>query len=186
MLPNYLSQCPHNTSMYNVDCDLFSAHLKENGFQLMLTHAPTGCDVMREVFWNKEKYMLCSLQRCIPSGNFSTCLMIFEIATDDHTTIPKLAYELGSSTSPNFSSSRQFATYSFHLQWVLSVKSTVDNTFPKLYNHITTFKSAEIGHWRGRHVVANLFGTDDYECLCSECPKDFRTLLSQIDIRNFK
>jgi hypothetical protein len=112
--------------------------------------------------------------------------MIFEIATDDHTTIPKLAYELGSSTSPNFSSSRQFATYSFHLQWVLSVKSTVDNTFPKLYNHITMFKSAEIGHWRGRHVVANLFGTDDYECLCSECPKDFRTLLSQIDIRNFK
>jgi hypothetical protein len=111
--------------------------------------------------------------------------MIFEVATDDYTTIPKLAHELGSSTSPNFSSSRQFATYSFSLQWDLSVKR-IDDTFPKLYKHITTFKNAEIGHWQGRHTVSILFGTDDYEDLCSECPKDFRALLSQIDIRKFK
>jgi hypothetical protein len=181
MLPSYLSQCQHNANMYEVDCDLFSAHLKENGFQLMLTHTVAGCNVMYEVFWNKEKYMLCSLQRCLANGDFNTCIMIFEVATDDYTTIPKLAHELGSSTSANFSSSRQFATYSFHLQWNLDVKSTVDDTFPKLYNHITTFKSVEIGHWRGRHAVANLFGTNDYKDICAQCPVDFRVLLSGID-----
>lgn len=179
----YLTPSIYNKNFMEVDCDLFSEHLKENGFELMIDFTSNEGKTRREIFWNKKNHMLCCLQT--DDKLFTTCHLMFEIECVYDEPIVQMRWDIGASTSCY----RKYGikAYVFYLKWQVDIKATA-NTFQKLLDKIC-IDDIKIGsNWEGYHVLNILFGTPyyNYNEISSGCPEDWKLLLRKIDANGLK
>jgi len=189
-LPKYLSHDHSYNGYKKVNCELLLEHLKENDFELMITHIVEKQERFSSrkryhILWNKQKGIVCVLDTYCGDQTpdvwrFDGCDILFELDSEYSLSIDKLSSE--------FAGGYGWVTdtcYHGWIQWRLDV-NTKYNTFEKLSELIcsdgTTFKPS----WDYVHTVSIALGTCSYRKSITEakrimlqCPKDFQDFLEK-------